>query len=314
MRVTASAPGKVNVFLGVGRLREDGYHEVCSVYLALNLRDRVSVSEASNWAVSVTGTLSREHLDRVPLDETNIVVKAAKLVAELGGMPNPSPLHFEIEKHIPVAGGMGGGSADAAAAMVAANRFWNLKLTLEQLMTAAVKLGADVPFALLGGCAIGRGVGEQLEPIDVTREHVFLMLPNDKPISTPAAYAKYDELVRQQGFDPREIRTPVPDELMLAELNSSEDTPLDALIWNDLEEPAIEQLPELEVDLELPGVIEAERPTAYASFVSGSGPTLAFACIDEDAARELQGQFAQMGRYSVIAVGPSAGAQIESVA
>ena len=313
MRVTASAPGKVNVFLGVGRLREDGYHEVCSVYLALNLRDRVSVSAAETWSVSVSGSLSAEHLDRVPLDESNIVVKAAKLVAELAGEKTIQPLHFEIEKHIPVAGGMGGGSADAAAAMVAANRFWNLGLTQEQLIKAAVRLGADVPFALMGGCAIGRGVGDQLEPIEVSRDHVFVLLPNDQPISTPAAYAKYDELVRSQGFDPREIRTPVPDDVMLAELNSTEDAPLDALIWNDLEQPALEQLPELEVDLELPGVIEAERPTAYASFVSGSGPTLAFACIDEDAALELQGQFAKIGRYSVVASGPAAGARIESV-
>ena len=312
MHVTASAPGKVNVFLGVGRLREDGYHEVCSVYLALNLRDQVSVSAAESWSIEVSGSLSAEHLQRVPLDESNIVVKAAKLVAELAGI-EPQPLHFKIEKHIPVAGGMGGGSADAAAAMVAANRFWNLALSSDELLRAAVRLGADVPFALMGGCAMGRGVGEQLEPLEVSRTHHFVLLPNDNPISTPAAYAKYDELVRQQGFDPSEIRTPVPDSVMLAELNSSEDTPLDALIWNDLEQPAIEQLPELEVDLELPGIIEADSPTAYASFVSGSGPTLAFACIDEDAAHELQRQFAAMGRYSVVASGPAPGAQIESV-
>ncbi|MDE2387096.1 MAG: 4-(cytidine 5'-diphospho)-2-C-methyl-D-erythritol kinase [Actinomycetales bacterium] len=309
--VSASAPGKLNVFLGVGRLRADGYHDVCSVYLALDLRDRVTVRSAEEWSVSVTGSLSAEHLDRVPRDETNIVVAAARLVARLAGIAHPHPVAFEIEKNIPVAGGMGGGSADAAAALVAVNELWATGLSREQLQAAAVELGADVPFALLGGCAIGEGVGDQLVPISVEREHVFVMLPNDKPISTPAAYRRYDELVAAAGDDPKTLRTPVPNEEMLAELNNAGDAPLDALIWNDLEEPAIDQLPELGDDLELPGAFEVSEPTAYASFVSGSGPTLAFACVSRHGAELLVRQLAEAGRSAVIAVGPAEGARLE---
>ena len=313
--VRASAPGKVNIFLGVGARRTDGYHDVCSVYLALTLRDRVTVSASpdAQWHLSVAGSVSSDHLARVPLDESNIVVAAAKLVAHLAGLQSTPALTFAIEKHIPVAGGMGGGSADAAAAMVAVNEYLGCGLSMEQLMTAAVQLGADVPFALLGGCAIGRGVGEQLTTIAVNRQHDFVLLPNDLPISTPAAYRRYDDLMVAQGFDPQNLKTPVPDDPMLAELNSPEDAPLDTLIWNDLEEPAVDQLPDLANDLELPGVFEVSEPTAYASFVSGSGPTIAFACVSKAGASLLSEQLTQAGRASVIASGPDFGARIEAV-
>ena len=310
--VTASAPGKVNLFLGVGRVREDSYHEVCSVYLALDLRDRVTAQDSDSWVVEVTGSLSQQHLDRVPTDESNIVVEAAKLIAELAGIASPKPVHFSIEKRIPVAGGMGGGSADAAAALVAVNELWGTGFTLHELQKAAVRLGADVPFALMGGCALGEGVGEQLQPIAVSREHLFVMLPNDKPISTPGAYRRFDQLVAEQGQDPRSLQTPKPDESMLDELNSLDEAPLDRLIWNDLEEAAVDQLPELGGDLELPGNFEVAAPTAYASFVSGSGPTIAFACVDEPGAQTLVAQLAELGRQSVIARGPSFGARLES--
>ena len=311
-RVTASAPGKVNLFLGVGGLRADGYHDVCSVYLALNLRDRVTVTAADDWGISVSGSLPQAHLDRVPLDESNIVVAAAKLIARLAGITNPQPLHFAIEKNIPVAGGMGGGSADAAAALVAVNELYCAGLSRQQLIENAIELGADVPFALLGGCAIGRGAGELLESIAVSREHAFVLLANDKPISTPGAYRRFDELVSEQGTEPAAISTPTPSDEALAELNADADTPLEHIIFNDLELPALDQLPELDEDLDLPARFEAARPTAYASFVSGSGPTIAFACIDREGAEFFQSQLAEIGRYAVVASGPAAGARIES--
>lgn len=309
--VTASAPGKVNVFLGVGRRRADGFHEVCSVYLALDLRDRVTVSRAADWSIEVTGSLPAEHLARVPLDDSNIVIAAAKLVARLAGIDNLPPLHFAIEKHIPVAGGMGGGSADAAAALVAANELWGAGLTRERLIEAAVVLGADVPFALLGGCAIGEGVGGDLTPISVNRGHEFVLLANDKPISTPGAYRRFDEMATETGLDPATLDLDRPSAAALAELNSTEDAPLDSLIWNDLEAPAIDQLPELDADLDLPSGFEVEWPTAYASFVSGSGPTIAFACVDRRGANRLREQLAEIGRYAVAAAGPAAGARLE---
>ena len=310
--VTASAPGKVNLFLGVGGLRADGYHDVCSVYLALDLRDRVTVTPAETWSIDVSGSLPQAHLDRVPRDESNIVVAAAKLVARLAGIANPQPLHFAIEKHIPVAGGMGGGSADAAAAMVAVSEIYCTGLTHEQLISSAVELGADVPFALLGGCASGRGAGELLQSIEVSREHAFVLLANDKPISTPGAYRRFDELVAEQGQAPFALATPIPAAEALAELNAVGDAPLGDLIFNDLELPALDQLPELDGDLDLPAGFEAPRPTAYASFVSGSGPTIAFACVDRPGAEVFQAQLADAGRYAVVASGPAVGAALES--
>ena len=311
--VSASAPGKVNLFLGVGAKRVDGFHEVCSVYLALDLRDTVTVSPAAEWSVAVEGSLPVEHLARVPLDETNIVVAAAKLVARLAGVAEPQPLSFAIEKHIPVAGGMGGGSADAAAAMVAANEIYGAGLTREQLIKAAVELGADVPFALLGGCALGVGVGGDLTPIVVSRSHEFVLLANDKPISTPGAYRRFDEMAVEQGLDPAQLPLSRPSEAAMAELNSTEDAPLDELIWNDLESPGIDQLPELDADLDLPSGFEVEWPTAYASFVSGSGPTIAFACVDRRGADRLREQLAEIGRYAVVAAGPADGARLEGL-
>ncbi|MDE2387450.1 MAG: hypothetical protein KGL77_07105, partial [Actinomycetales bacterium] len=122
---------------------------------------------------------------------------------------------------------------------------------------------------------------------------------------------RYDELVAAAGDDPKTLRTPVPNEEMLAELNNAGDAPLDALIWNDLEDPAIDQLPELGDDLELPGAFEVSEPTAYASFVSGSGPTIAFASVSRKGAELLVRQLAEAGRSSVIAVGPAEGARLE---
>ena len=138
--VTASAPGKTNLFFAVGPLQEDGFHDVASVYLALDLREEVTVTPAASWSVSVTGNVSADQIASVPTDESNLVVKAAKHVAELAGV-DAQPVSFTINKHVPVAGGMGGGSADAAAALAAVDALWCTGV--EEKLSESVELGAD---------------------------------------------------------------------------------------------------------------------------------------------------------------------------
>ena len=166
IQVSASAPGKINIFFKVGALKSDGYHDVLSVYQALDIRETVKVADSSRWRVSVSGALSEEQIAAVPTGEDNLVVRAAKSIGQLANLTRVSELSFEITKNVPVAGGMGGGSADAAAAMLAVDELWDTQVDGEALMKAAAELGADIPFALLGGTAIGIGRGDKLDPID----------------------------------------------------------------------------------------------------------------------------------------------------
>ena len=159
--VRAKAPGKVNVSLGVGPLREDGYHSVASVYLAVSLYEEVAATSTATPGITVSiapaSTLDLDDVD-IPLDERNLAYKAAAIMADVS--EHPTGVHLEITKRVPVAGGMGGGSADAAATLVACDALWNSGLSRDELAHLAAELGADVPFSLLGGTAVGLGVGD----------------------------------------------------------------------------------------------------------------------------------------------------------
>ena len=161
--VRVKAPGKVNVSLEVGPLRPDGYHSVASVYLAVSLYEEVAAT--STEAPGITVSLNRAStvdLDAadIPLDGNNLAYKAAAIMADVS--ERPTGVHLEITKRVPVAGGMGGGSADAAATLLACDALWNSGLSREELAHLAAELGADVPFSLLGGTAVGLGVGDEL--------------------------------------------------------------------------------------------------------------------------------------------------------
>ena len=158
--IWASAQGKVNLYFQVGDLQPDGYHPVVSLYQALDLQERVGVEPSGAWEVRVVSDLP--NLGEIPLDESNLVVKAAKTLAKFAGIENPQPMQFEIQKQVPVAGGMAGGSADAAAALVALNEAWGLGLDQAELMKVGGGIGADVPFAILGGTALGSDTGIEL--------------------------------------------------------------------------------------------------------------------------------------------------------
>jgi 4-diphosphocytidyl-2C-methyl-D-erythritol 2-phosphate synthase len=174
--IGAKAPAKINLFFEVGPKREDGYHSVVSVYQSLNLFEEVYVEQAETWSISVSGNISRAQLDLVPLDNTNLVVRAAHALAAAAGITDVQPMRFEIVKRVPSAGGVAGGSADAAAALVALNQAWSLGFDLGQLMEVAAGLGADVPFALLGGTALGVDSGVELRQLPALKPQFVLLV------------------------------------------------------------------------------------------------------------------------------------------
>ena len=300
--VIASAPGKTNLFFAVGPLLDDGFHDVASVYLALDLREEVKVTPGSTWSVSVSGNVSPEQIAAVPTGEDNLVVKAAKHVAALAGV-DAQAVAFEIDKHVPVAGGMGGGSADAAASLVAIDTLWCTGVASK--LSNSVELGADVPFALTGGLAIGLGRGEVLTQIDSVPELNLVLVTSDEGLSTPAVYKRLDELRAARGIDPRKASAAnVPVELVQA-LQSGNKSEIAALLKNDLQEAALDLRPDLKQAID-----DGLEAGALTGFVSGSGPTIAFLVADANDAEELAQKLHARGYNALAASGPARGAFI----
>ena len=300
--VTASAPGKTNLFFAVGPLLDDGFHEVASVYLALDLREEVTVTPSANWTVEVSGNLSAEQLAAVPTSEENLVVMAAKHVAELARV-SAQPIAFEIDKHVPVAGGMGGGSADAAAALVAVNALWCVGV--DGQLADSVNLGADVPFALAGGIAVGLGRGELLTQIDSVPQLNLVLVTSNEGLSTPAVYKRLDELRAERGVDPKQApQAYVPTQLIEA-LKSGDQGEIADLLTNDLQEAALDLRPDLQLTIDA-GIAAG----ALTGFVSGSGPTIAFLAADADGAESLAQKLHTLGYAALAVSGPARGAFI----
>ncbi len=277
--VHARAPGKVNLYLGVGAVGDDGYHQVATVYQAVSLYEDVRVWRADDFSVSFSGPIDCSGL---PTDERNIAIRAARLIAEAAGVDGGA--RIEIEKNVPIAGGMGGGSADAAATLVACDALWECRLSRERMHELAARLGADVPFALAGGTAIGLGRGDELSPV-LTRGRFdwVLVLPRGE-LSTPAVYRELDaHRERHAGeLGPLQERPTVSTELLQA-LRAGDPALLSEHLANDLQAPAIHLSDELAEVLEL-----GERSGALAGLVSGSGPTVAFLAEDRESAIDLQ--------------------------
>ncbi len=301
-----TAPGKINVFFAVGPLLPDGFHSVASVYQALELREEISVAASASWLVEVSGSLPEEQLQMVPTGEENLVVRAAKLIAELAGHPEAKPVAFDIFKNVPVAGGMGGGSADAAAALLAVNRLWQTEITHEQLIRESVKLGADVPFALLGGTAIGLGRGEQLEPIIDVKPLNWVLVTSLDGLSTPAVYGRLDELRAERGIDPSNLPEPVVPIALVEALVEGDPLKLAPLLKNDLQEAAIDLKPEL-AEVIAAGVAAG----ALTGIVSGSGPTIVFLADSEDSANTIANILSLTGHDAIVTTGPSVGTILE---
>ncbi|MEV5834046.1 4-(cytidine 5'-diphospho)-2-C-methyl-D-erythritol kinase [Nocardia sp. NPDC052112] len=294
--VIVRAPSKVNLHLGVGDVRADGYHELTTVFQALSLSDDLELAPAASLTVRVSG----EGADDVPTDRTNLVWKAAVRIAHLAGR---APLvEIAINKGIPVAGGMAGGSADAAAALVGLNALWDVGLSRDELFAVAAELGSDVPFALHGGTALGTGRGERLLPVLSRNTFHWVLALAKGGLSTPAVFAELDRL-REIGTPPR---LGEPQELMQA-LASGDPKQLAPLLGNDLQAATLSLKPELRRTLRA-GV----GAGALAGLVSGSGPTCAFLCDSEDGAVAVAAELAGAGvcRSVRTASGPVPGARV----
>jgi len=307
IRETASAPGKINIFFKVGALQSDGYHEVLSVYQALNLRETVTVQTAKEWQVSVTGNISAEQIAAVPTGEENLVVRAAKVIAELAKLEAAHPLNFEITKNVPVAGGMGGGSADAAAALLAVDELWCTGVDGEAMMKSAALLGADIPFAMIGGTAIGTGRGDELEPIEGVKKLHWVLVPFDAGLSTPRVYAKLDEIRKSRGEDPKTLPTPITPIQLVHALKFADAREVAKYLHNDLQEAAIALMPELSTTIEA-GLAAG----ALAAIVSGSGPTIVMLAESEESAESISNRLAFEGHIAIPTFGPAKGTLMEN--
>jgi len=269
--VTVRVPGKVNVYLGVGPREFSGYHELATIFQAVGIYDEVTVSAADSLTISGLGAFA----DRIPTDETNLAWKAAELVARAcGEEPN---VHIQIDKSIPIAAGMAGGSADAAATLVACDTYWNAGIPRDQLDAMAATLGSDVPFMLHGGCALGVGRGDVLSPVMIRGSFHWVFATFDEGLSTAQIYEKTDEL---RGLE-FEAEPEVPTELLSA-LARGDAPALGRLLHNDLQLAATTSRPLLGRVLE-----QGIDYGALGAIVSGSGPTCAFLVRDESSAIDL---------------------------
>lgn len=271
-RVVVRVPAKVNLELRVGPLRDDGFHDLATTFHAVDIFDEVTVTPDAEFSVSVTGVGE----DKVPTDETNLAYRAAALLAERFDVEERCAI--SIVKAIPVAGGMAGGSADAAATLVACDTLWGLGLRRHELEEIAAELGSDVPFALTGGTALGTGRGEQIVPVLATGTFEWLFALTHEGLSTPSVYAECDRL--REGED---VPEPQPSDGLLASLRSGDVHGVALAMHNDLESAAMSLMPSLRPLMEM-----GLEMGALCALVSGSGPTVAFLLKDRQDAVALR--------------------------
>jgi 4-diphosphocytidyl-2-C-methyl-D-erythritol kinase len=296
--VTVQVPGKVNLYLAVGDRREDGYHELTTVFQAVSLFDEVTVRNADVLSLELVG----EGADKLPTDERNLAWQAAELMAEhVGRAPDVSIM---IDKSIPVAGGMAGGSADAAAVLVAMNSLWELNVPRRDLRLLAARLGSDVPFALHGGTALGTGRGEELATVLPRNTFHWVLAFADSGLLTADVFTELDRL-RDVG-DPPRLAEPGP---VLAALAAGDPEQLAPLLGNEMQAAAVSLDPALRRALRA-GV----QAGALAAIVSGSGPTCAFLCASAASAVDVGTQLTGAGvcRTVRVASGPVPGARVVS--
>lgn len=289
--IYASAPGKLNLFFEVGPLRQDGYHSVISIYQSLTIRQRVGVETHTKWEVITEGDLPQQQLDLVPKDEKNLCVIAAKALAQYAGITDPQPMRFHTYKQVPVAAGLAGGSADAAASLIALNEAWNLALSEQDLQKVASKVGSDVPFSLLGGTALGLDTGIELQPLDQLPTLQVVLLISPIGLSTKEVFAKFDHL-----FPEGDITT-APAEA-IEKVKEGE-----GLGKNSLLQPALALRPELSKYQSL--------LDGTSGFLSGSGPTIYFVTQDVNLATRWSEELRKLGHLVIHTTTSNRGANLE---
>jgi 4-diphosphocytidyl-2-C-methyl-D-erythritol kinase len=295
--VVARAPGKINLILRVGPPRSDGFHDLLTVFQAVDVWETITVAPADEFSITVSGDV---HLGEIPLDASNIAMKAVAAVAQALGRNDRVSLH--IDKRVPVGGGMGGGSADAAATLMAINELWSGGLSQVELLEVAASLGSDVPFLLEGGTAIGRGRGENLTPLSSLEFH-WVVVPSAHHLSTPESYRRLDQI--REGLDvalPSDVPTAFLDALYGGDADG-----LAAHLINDMAPAAIALYPEITDTLEM-GVSSG----ALAAMVSGSGPTCVLLARDSSHAQALASSCEEKGLYARVVSSPVRGAHLVS--
>jgi 4-diphosphocytidyl-2-C-methyl-D-erythritol kinase len=295
--VRAWAAAKINLHLGVGAVRDDGYHELCTVYQAITLFDTVTAEPWETWRVE---TRTQPYVDwsAVPMTSDNIVTRAGALLADLHDVDQRADL--VVDKAIPVAGGLAGGSADAAATLVVLDKLWNLQTHRAALMDLAAQLGSDVPFALLGGTGHGAGRGEIVEPVPDPGEWWWVVVPQREGLSTPAVYRHFDDMVPHVG-------APASADGLIASLATGDPRELAACLHNDLQRPVFDLRPDLRNLITI-----GESEGALRGLVSGSGPTCVFLCEDESHADTVADGLRYTGHVTaLIATGPAPGPAVD---
>ncbi|MEV5887226.1 4-(cytidine 5'-diphospho)-2-C-methyl-D-erythritol kinase [Streptomyces sp. NPDC052020] len=296
MSVTVRVPAKVNVQLAVGAARPDGFHDLANVFLAVGLYDEVTAAPAGELRVTCAGP----DAEQVPLDRANLAARAALALAERHGL-QPA-VHLHIAKDIPVAGGMAGGSADGAAALVACDALWGTGASRDELLDICAELGSDVPFSLVGGAALGTGRGERLSPLEVGGTFHWVFAMARRGLSTPAVFREFDRLA-----EGRDVSAPVASPDVIAALAKGDCDALAVAVSNDLQPAALSLFPELSDTL-----AAGRAAGALAALVSGSGPTTAFLASDAESAAEVAAVLRASGTCRTVrtAQGPVAGATV----
>ncbi|MEU3228379.1 4-(cytidine 5'-diphospho)-2-C-methyl-D-erythritol kinase [Streptomyces sp. NPDC006976] len=296
MSVTVRVPAKVNVQLAVGAARPDGFHDLANVFLAVGLYDEVTVTPAESLRITCSGPDAAQ----VPLDASNLAARAATALAALRGIA--PDVHIHIDKDIPVAGGMAGGSADGAGALLACDALWGTGASRDELLGLCAELGSDVPFSLVGGAALGTGRGERLSPVEVGGAFHWVFAVADGGLSTPAVYREFDRLTAGTR-----VPGPVASDALLDALRTGDAKALAGALSNDLQAPALSLRPSLADTL-----AAGTDAGALAALVSGSGPTTAFLTEDAATAREVAAALTASGtcRTARTAASPAPGATV----
>ncbi|NBE54571.1 4-(cytidine 5'-diphospho)-2-C-methyl-D-erythritol kinase [Streptomyces boluensis] len=296
MSVTVRVPAKVNVQLAVGGARPDGFHDLANVFLAVGLYDEVTAAPADGLTVTCAGPDAHQ----VPLDHSNLAARAALALAERHG--RTADVHLHIAKDIPVAGGMAGGSADAAGALLACDALWGTGASRAELLDICAELGSDVPFSLVGGAALGTGRGELLTPLEVGGAFHWVFALADGGLSTPAVYREFDRL-----WEGRDVPVPEASPALVDALRTGDAAALAATVTNDLQPAALSLFPSLRATL-----AAGEAGGALAALVSGSGPTTAFLAKDAESAHSLADALRASGtcRAARVAASPAPGATL----
>ncbi|MEI6762927.1 MAG: 4-(cytidine 5'-diphospho)-2-C-methyl-D-erythritol kinase [Actinomycetes bacterium] len=296
--VVIRVPAKVNLGLSVGPLDDDGYHELVTVFQAISLYDDVRVKfgvEGSGITLSASGSTAAG----VPLDQTNLAYKAAQLMVSKYQLDSDLDIH--LAKEIPVAGGMAGGSADAAGVIVGIDALCELGLSRDEMQRIGSELGSDVPFGIAGGTAIGRGRGDQLTPVLAQGSYQWVLALANSGLSTPSVYAECDRL--REGLA---ISRPTANDSLLQALRAGDAKELGKALSNDLQSAACSLRPALRLVLDV-----GQEYGALGCIVSGSGPTVAFLVEDEERALDLTVALSSSGVVGGVAraSGPTHGAR-----